>query len=214
MQLARGERNDRSLEVWPRILSLGNVYQRGCNNCECLPLAQVRDALGAQTSVASDRLTVTVSVSSVSSSARRAVAENSEATANEVAAIDEALLGLERLLRQGAADAVSSQSDCAAQAFHTLCLPTDGEFNFMSPFHLLIQPLPQVSRLAAPLAQEIDRLAASGTTFSSSKTAGATATGAAERREAVLMALDTAAGLAAPSTGYSCEALGAAALVG
>jgi hypothetical protein len=73
---------------------------------------------------------------------------------------------------------------------------------------------PQVSRLAAPLAQEIDRLSAAGAFFPPA-VAAATAGGggAAERREAVLRALDAAAGLAAPSAGYACEALGAAALV-
>jgi hypothetical protein len=79
---------------------------------------------------------------------------------------------------------------------------------------------PQVSRLAAPLAQEIDRLSAAGAFFPpvAAATAATASTasggGAAERREAVLRALDAAAGLAAPSAGYACEALGAAALVG
>ncbi len=71
-------------------------------------VAQVRDALGAQTAVTRERLTVAVSTSSGSSSSRRAA---STVAAAEVEAIDGALESLERLLRQGAADAVSPQSD-------------------------------------------------------------------------------------------------------
>ncbi len=73
-------------------------------------VVQVRDALGAQTAVAHDRLTVATSTTSASTSARRAV---SAVAAADVAAIDEALKGLGRLLRQGSADAVSPRSDFA-----------------------------------------------------------------------------------------------------
>jgi hypothetical protein len=68
---------------------------------------QVRDALGAQTAVTRDRLTVAASISSGATSSRRAA---STAAAAEVAAIDGVLEGLGRLLRQGAADAVSPLS--------------------------------------------------------------------------------------------------------
>ena len=78
--------------------------------------AQVRDALGAQTAVTRDRLTI---AASVSSSSRRAV---STVSAAELAAIDEALEGLGLLLRQGAADAVSPQSDLASRFLSGLAI--------------------------------------------------------------------------------------------
>jgi hypothetical protein len=77
-------------------------------------------------------------------------------------------------------------------------------------------PSSQVSRMAAPVAQEIDRLFAAGAVFpptAAATAASAGASGAAERRETLLLALYAAAELAVPSAGYACEALGAAALV-
>ena len=71
-----------------------------------------------------------------------------------------------------------------------------------------LPPNPQVNRLAAPLAQEINRLASSGAFL----TVDGDDNGD-RQREAVLLALVSAAPLAIPSADYSCEALGVAALV-
>lgn len=69
----------------------------------------------------------------------------------------------------------------------------------------------QISRIVTPLAREVDRLAAIGSLHPNITDAGGD--GGELRRETMVRALIAAAALAAPSTDYVCEALGAAALV-
>jgi hypothetical protein len=90
-----------------------------------------------------------------------------------------------------------------------LFLQRDRNRNIFNPEVFVV--IAQINRIVVPLAQEIDRLAATGAFVSNAGLISGD--GGEVLRETVVRALVSAALLAAPSTEYVCEALGAAALV-